>query len=59
MFAHGGGLGEQDEHFNRKTNTYECHKELCLSNHQQANEAYKQAKPGTSSKVYNRKDWPH
>jgi len=58
-FSHGGGLDNQGGHFNRKTNIYECHKEPCFSIHQQAKEAYQQAKPGTFSRVYNRKDWPH
>jgi len=34
-------------------------KEPCFSIHQQSKEAYEQAKPGTYSRVYNRKYWPH
>ncbi len=59
VFSHGGGLDKQGGHFNRKTNIYECHKEPCFSIHQKADKAYQQAKPGTFSRVYNRKDWPH
>ncbi len=59
VFAHGGGLDEQGGHFNRKTNSYECHKEPCFSIHKQSKEAYQQATPGTFSRIYNRKDWPH
>lgn len=58
-FSHGGRLDHEGGHFNRKTNIYECHKEPCFSIHRQSKEAYQQAKPGTYSKVYNRKDWPH
>ena len=56
LFAHNRGIDEQGGHFNRKTNTYECHKEACFSIHKQAEEAYQEAEPGTYSKVYNRKD---
>ena len=59
VFSHGGGLDKQGGHFNRKTNTYECHKKPCFSIHQQAEEAYRKAEPDTYSKVYKRKDWPH
>ncbi len=59
VFAHGGGLDDQGGHSNRKDNTYHCHKEPCFSIHRQSSKAYQQAKPGTFSKVYNRKDWPH
>jgi len=44
VFSHGGGLDEQGGHFNRKTNTYECHKKPCFSIHKQTEEAYKKAK---------------
>lgn len=59
VFAHGGKLDDQGGHFNRQTNTYECHKKPCFSIHKQVEEAYKEADPGTYSKLYNRKDWPH
>jgi len=59
VFSHGGGLDKQGGHFNRKTNIYECHKEPCFSIQRKSNKAYQQAKPGTYSKVYNRKVWPH
>ncbi len=52
VFSHGGGLDKQGGHFNRKTNTYECHKEPCFPIHKQTREAYHQADPGTYSKVY-------
>lgn len=58
-FAHGGGLDKQGGHFNRKTNTYECHKEPCFSIHKQTDKAFQEADPRTYSKVYDRKDWPH
>lgn len=58
-FAHGGGLDKQGGHLNRKTDTYECHKEPCFSIHKQSEKAYQKAEPGTYSNVYNRKDWPH
>ena len=58
-FAHGGAVDKQDGHFNRKNNTYHCHKEPCFSIHKQSEEAYRQADPSTYSRVYNRKDWPH
>ena len=59
VFAHPGGLDKQGGHFDRKANTYHCHKEPCFSIHKQAEEAFREAKPGTYSKVYKRKDWPH
>ena len=58
-FSHGGGLDKQGGHFNRTTNIYQCPKEPCFSIQQKSKEAYEQAKPGTFSRVYNRKDWPH
>ncbi len=58
-FAHGGAVDKQGGHFNRKDNTYHCHKEPCFSIHKQAEEAFSQADPSTYSRVYNRKDWPH
>ena len=57
--AHNGGLDKQGGHFNRKDNTYHCHKEPCFSVHKQVDEAYREAEPGTYSKIYSRKDWPH
>ncbi len=59
VFAHGGRLDDQGGHFNKKTGEYICHKEPCFSIHKQTEEAYKQAEPGTFSKVYNHEDWPH
>ncbi len=59
VFSHPGGVDNQGGHFDRKNNTYHCHKEPCFSIHKQSEEAYQEAKPGTYSKVYNRKDWPH
>jgi hypothetical protein len=59
VWAHGGAIDSQGGHFSRQDNTYHCHKEPCFAIHQQADEAYRQAKPGTYSKLYNRKDWPH
>lgn len=58
-FAHGGEVDKQGGHFNRKDNTYHCHKKSCSSIRKQTKEAYKQADPGTYSSVYNRKDWQH
>ena len=59
VLAHGGAVDRQGGHFDRKSNTYHCHKEPCFSIHKQSEEAYRQADPSTYSKVYNRKDWPH
>ena len=59
VFAHGGAVDKQGGHFDRKNNTYHCHKEPCFSIHKQSEEAYRQADPSTYSRVYNRKDWPH
>jgi len=58
-FAHGGALDDQGGHFNRKNNTYHCHKEPCFSIHEQTKTAYEQADPDSYSRVYNRKDWSH
>lgn len=55
VFAHGGALDNQGGHFNRKNDTYHCHKQPCFSIHKQAEEAYQEADPNTYSKIYNRK----
>jgi len=57
--AHSGGVDAQGGHFNRMTNTYHCHKEPCLSTHQQTSQAYDDASQDSYSNIYNRKDWPH
>jgi len=57
--AHSGGVDSLGGHTNRKTGEYHCHREPCLSNHKQAEKAYQEVAPGTYSKLYNRKDWPH
>lgn len=54
VFAHPGGLDKQGGHFDRKTNTYHCHKAPCFSIHKQVEEAQQEAEPGTFSSVYNR-----
>jgi hypothetical protein len=59
VFSHPGGLDKQGGHFDRKANTYHCHKEPCFLIHKQSEDAYQKAEPGTYSRVYNRKDWPH
>ena len=57
--AHGGGLDSSGGHNNRKTGGYHCHREPCISAHQQVQSATKEAAlTGRSySKLYNRDDW--
>jgi hypothetical protein len=59
VFAHSGALDKQGGHFNRKTDTYHCHREPCISTQSQVLEATKQAESDSFIKLYNRKDWPH
>jgi len=60
-FAHAGRTDSSGGHNNRSTGQYHCHKEPCFSNHQQSNEAVKEAvqQKRVFSSLYNRKDWPH
>ena len=57
--AHGGGLDSSGGHNNRKTGGYHCHREPCISTHQQVQSATKEAAlTGRSySTLYNRDDW--
>ncbi len=57
--AHGGGLDGNGGHNNRKTGEYHCHREPCLSTHQQVQSATKEAEvTGRSySTLYDRDDW--
>ena len=57
--GHGGGLDGSGGHNNRKTGEYHCHREPCLSTHQQVQSATKEAGAiGRSySRLYDRDDW--
>jgi hypothetical protein len=59
VMAHAGGIDKNGGHFDRKANVYHCHKASCIAQHKAADEAFKEAKPGSYNKLYNRKDWPH
>ncbi len=59
IFAHGGGFDKQGGHFDHSDGTYHCHREPCFSIQAQSEKAFKEAKPGTYSKIYDRDDWPH
>ena len=60
-FAHGGGLDGTGGHNDRKAGDYHCHREPCLSAHNQTTEAMREAvgKGVVYSKLYNRDDWDH
>ena len=55
--AHGGGLDGSGGHHNRKTGEYHCHREPCLSTHQQVQSATKEATRSSYSTLYDRDDW--
>ena len=55
--AHGGGLDGNGGHNNRKTGEYHCHREPCLSTHQQVQSATKEATRSSYSTLYDRDDW--
>ena len=55
--AHGGGLDDSGGHNNRKTGEYHCHREPCLSTHQQVQSATKEATRSSYSTLYDRDDW--
>ena len=55
--AHGGGLDGSGGHNNRKTGEYHCHREPCLSTHQQVQSATKEATRSSYSTLYDRDDW--
>jgi len=61
VFAHAGRTDSSGGHNNRSTGQYHCHKEPCLSNQGQFNEAVKEAvkQKRAFSGLYNRSDWPH
>ena len=42
-FAHGGGLDSAGGHNDRKAGDYRCHREPCLSTHNQTTEAMEEA----------------
>jgi hypothetical protein len=57
--GHGGGLDGNGGHNNRKTGEYHCHREPCLSTHQQVQSATQEAEVmsrGYSTR-YDRDDW--
>jgi hypothetical protein len=60
-FAHGGGLDGTGGHNDRKAGDYHCHREPCLSAHNQTTKAMGEAegKGVVYSKLYNRDDWDH
>ena len=60
-FAHGGGLDSTGGHKDRKAGDYHCHKEPCLSTHNQTTEAMEEAENEgvIYSTLYNRDDWDH
>jgi hypothetical protein len=60
-FAHGGGVDSSGGHNERKTGEYHCHREPCLSIHNQTTKAMGEAegKGVVYSKLYNRDDWGH
>jgi hypothetical protein len=57
--AHGGGLDGAGGHTNRKTSEYHCHREPCISQHEQAKRATEEAEQSGASfsLLYNRDDW--
>ena len=55
--AHGGGLDSNGGHNNRKTGGYHCHREPCLSTHQQVQSATKEATRSSYSTLYDRDAW--
>jgi hypothetical protein len=57
--AHGGGLDNSGGHTNRKTSEYHCHREPCISQHEEVKRATDEAEQtGASySLLYNRDDW--
>jgi len=59
--AHGGGLDSTGGHNDRKAGDYHCHREPCLSTHNQTTEAMEEAEDEgvTYSTLYNRDNWDH
>jgi hypothetical protein len=59
VLAHGGGVDNSGGHTNSKTGEYHCHREPCVSQHQQTQRATDEAEQtGASySLLYNRDDW--
>ena len=55
--GHGGGLDGNGGHNNRKTGEYHCHREPCLSTHQQVQSATQEATRSSYSTLYDRDDW--
>ena len=55
--AHGGGLDKTGGHHNRKTGEYHCHREPCLSTHQQVQSSTKETTRSSYSTLYDRDDW--
>jgi hypothetical protein len=57
--GHGGGLDGNGGHNNRKTGEYHCHREPCLSTHQQVQSATQEAEVRSRgySTLYDRDDW--
>ncbi|HIL82047.1 MAG TPA: YHYH domain-containing protein [Pseudomonadales bacterium] len=50
--AYGGGLDGNGGHNNRKTGEYHCHREPCLSTHQQVRSATKEATRSSYSTLF-------
>ena len=57
VVAHGGGLDGSGGHNNRKTGEYHCHREPCLSTHQQVQSATQETTRSSYSTLYDRNDW--
>ena len=57
--AHGGGLDGSGGHTNRKAREYHCHREPCISQHEQTQRATDEAEQSGAnySPLYNRDDW--
>ena len=58
-FAHGGDLEGSGGHFSRKTSVQHCHREPCISQHEQAQRATDETEQigANFSLPYNRADW--
>jgi hypothetical protein len=57
--AHGGGLDGSGGHVSRKTGEYHCHREPCISQHEEGKRATDEAEQAgiSFSQLYNRDDW--
>ena len=59
--AHPGGLDAHGGHTDRRSGNYHCHRDPCLSNQRQQDEALREAQQQQRpfSLLYDRADWPH